>query len=390
MGDQPDLRQPGGFLPNGVFLLAAAQDQVDSQLLNSDSNEINSTDYLLFKNDEVSFCRDNMQYSLAIPRPEFPISKFQHQGSEDREFGLTQLTSDTESYMCMLKRRNRTWTVKLRKCELDSFWFFATSDLKTPYRDSWGVRRCNWLKCPRIPKLEREPIAYQVCEHGIAPAGFMMEYIPPVLADHVRALANSHVAPSIRKSVKNDPNVENVRFQMRLGEDIPPDEALNAKLLSRPVYLDQLRCQNRNNVRNWIDQMGASLAILHWACKLDGVGVEFHLAPKPKRKNPVLWMTHFGDCQTLEGEDETTAMAEAFFKNQAWPRPGSIFKKDLEESKDWGHHTWLRFMEAYSSTSGNVLRQAPKTQKGLPFLFLVKVMLMTNESKAEERKSSTD
>jgi hypothetical protein len=421
MTQEDTLNPPrwGIFLPYGPCGLTDAQEQVDRQLSNSDVNKTTSTKYMHFNSDKLPFCRDNKLYSIAIPRPVIPISNSRHLSLECEEFELTQLTSDTESYMCMLKRRNRTWTVKLSKhgpeymkrelrnhiCvfqNMDRFWLLATCHLETPVferakgkskgsaeQNQRKVKRWKWLRSPGVPRPESEAIVYRVCKQGIAPAGFMMDYIPPVLRDQVRALANSYIDPSIRKSVKDDPNVADVRFQIRFGEDTPPDEALNTKLLSRPVYREQLFHGKTVDVGILIEQMGASLAIIHWLCKLDGTGVEFHLAPELRRKSPTLWMTHFGDCQTLEGEDETTAMAEVFCSNPTWPQPGSHLMEDVKESRDWGHDAWLRFANAYFSTSNKCLGKPTETREGLPFTFLKKVERMSRQSKAGEQESST-
>jgi hypothetical protein len=282
------------------------------------------------------------------------------------------------------------------------FWLYAASHLQTLVSakakgKSKGSAEQNrrkamswkWLDDPYCPTPGIEAIVYRVCEQGIAPAGFIMNYIPPMLRDQVRALANTYIDPSIRKSVKDDPNVADVRFQIRFGEDTPPDEALSTKLLSRPVYRQQLYHGEKVDVGIMIDQMGVSLAIIHWLCKLDGAGVEFHLAPDRKRKSPVLWMTHFGDCQALEGEDETTAMAEVFCSNPTWPQPGSLLMEDTKESRVWRHNSWLRFANAYFTTSNKCLSQPVETREGLPFTFLRKVERMTRQSKAEEQESST-
>lgn len=128
-------------------------------------------------------------------------------------------------------------------------------------------------------------------------------------------------------------------------------------------------------MKNWIDGMGASLAILHWVCRFDGAGVEFHLAPKPNRKNPKLWMTHFGDCDTIKGPDDTTAMAKAFRNNPAWPQPQSISKERSDKMWRWREDTFKRFKYAYSSTSDYLLAESP-SQQHLPRRFLKKVECM--------------
>jgi hypothetical protein len=145
-------------------------------------------------------------------------------------------TLETEAFMSMLERGNRAWTVKLRKKfqdmktelrnhifvheNMSRLWCDATDHFKTEAHAN-GDRRYKSLPCPCIPKLEEKPIAYQCCYHHVLPTGLVMEYIPLVLPDHVRALANSYIDPSVLESVKNDPNVENVRFLLLLGEELP-------------------------------------------------------------------------------------------------------------------------------------------------------------------------
>ncbi|CAJ0547631.1 Ff.00g043850.m01.CDS01 [Fusarium sp. VM40] len=420
MGDQPVLQLPSslGVFRRRPFLLAVAQNQTDAHWYSARDDF--HTNYLFFSNNEIYACDRCRSDRIAVRRPEISTRNPQHQQSEKRQesekhqeseehqgpekhgFEMEWLAPETESLMCMLERRNRTWTVKLRKVLYDArkeirnhiyvsenmsrFWYNATEHFKTEARAS-GDKGYKSLPSPRIPRLEKNPIAYRCCDHGFLPAGLVMEHIPPVLPDHARALVNSYIAPSVRNSVKDDPNMENVRFLVRFGEQLPPYEALNTNLLSRPVYLDQLKRQNRHDVKNWIDGMGASLAILHWVCRFDGAGVEFHLAPKPNRKNPRLWMTHFGDCDTIKGPDDTTAMAKAFCNNPAWPQPQSISKECSDKMWRWREDTFKRFKYAYSSTSDYLLAESP-SQQHLPRRFLKKVECMKLDDQGIEYETS--
>ncbi|KAF4958492.1 hypothetical protein FGADI_2416 [Fusarium gaditjirri] len=225
-----------------------------------------------------------------------------------------------------------------------------------------------------IPDFVSEIILHDHEGQDIATAGYVTSYIPTLHPVHVRALVNTFLDPSIRESVKDDPNLSNVRFRVHLGMMAPPEDPTSARLLSRPVYLDQLVRESKESLGIWCEQMGIALAILHWECRLDAAGVKFYLAPD-KRSRMKLWMTNFGDCKPLQpGQDETKAMAKAVYDNSAWPR-SPINRNDAVGEQHWLVTCAYRsFTLGYAIASDKILaRDSTEYAKEYPTRFIRKL-----------------
>ncbi|KLP11482.1 uncharacterized protein FFB20_05224 [Fusarium fujikuroi] len=208
---------------------------------------------------------------------------------------------------------------------------------------------------PYVPDFVSEIIHKDHEGKDIATAGYVTDFIPPLHASTARALVGTFVDFSIQESVKNDPNLSNVRLQVQLGMMAPPDDPVSPRLLSRPVYLDQLLREAGQSVEVWCYQMGIALAILHWECRLDAAGVKFYLASQTKGRTK-LWMTNFGDCKPLRpGQDESKAMAKAVNENPVWPRWPS--KRDDVDGEEYRlkKRAYGSFIEAYFLASGKIL-----------------------------------
>ncbi|KAF9768334.1 hypothetical protein IL306_014402 [Fusarium sp. DS 682] len=276
-----------------------------------------------------------------------------------REYQLTKLPSHNDgSNMYIAQVGCRKYAVRLSNCskyvegelrnhtsvlwKMHVFWGIATKDFfYDPSEDAASKKkrkkaekRYPGYDIPKmeIPSFESEIIKRDHDRQDVAVAGIVTSFIPPLHPVHIRALVNTFLDPSIRESVLNDPNLSNVRFQVRLGEMSPPDEAKSTRLLSRPVYFDQILREARDFLPRWAVQMGMALAILHWACRLDATGVKFYLGLDPKRVK--IWMTNFGDCKPLQpNRDETFEMAQAIHNNPAWPRAPDRKYRQIDEEK---------------------------------------------------------
>ncbi|KAF5611209.1 uncharacterized protein FSUBG_2488 [Fusarium subglutinans] len=295
------------------------------------------------------------------------------------------IKKEVQNHISVVKKMNASWREATRD-------FYETHE-DIPTERSTGSERRNKRKLNRRskqPDVPHQPyVPYSVCEiirkdhegQDIPTAGYVTSFIPPLHPATVRALVNTFVDSSIQESVKNDPNLSNVRLQVQLGMMAPPDDPLSTRLLSRPVYLDQLLCEAEKYLEIWCEQMGIALAILHWECRLDAAGVKFYLAPE-KRGHTKLWMTSFGDCKPLQpGQDETKAMAKAIYDNPVWPR------SPLKRNKAHGKEYWLKmrtyesFIRAYTTASENILsRDSPESIKRYPIRFNEKLAFMSSGS----------
>ncbi|KAM0351865.1 hypothetical protein ACHAPU_002378 [Fusarium lateritium] len=243
---------------------------------------------------------------------------------------------------------------------------------------------------PRVPVPEERALVYRSCDSGSAITGFVMEYIPPIYADHARALASRFLDPKIREYVKSDPDLKQVRFLVQFGVFAPVDEPKDSRLSSRPVYLNQLWHEDPWFLGFCAKQMGATLAILHWACRLDAAGVKFHVSQT--RRRPGLWLTNFGDCKPLKTEDDTTAMAEACYNNLTWPRPECAYHYEEDSGAyECIEMPWTWFAHAYVSTSNAILVQhRGGPAKSLPMRFIGKVMSLAGGRKFSEGRRYED
>ncbi|KAF5586425.1 hypothetical protein FPCIR_7924 [Fusarium pseudocircinatum] len=234
---------------------------------------------------------------------------------------------------------------------------------------------------PYIPDFVSDVIHHDHEGQDIATTGYVTSFIPPFQPATVRALVGTFVDSRVRESVKNDPNLSNVRLRVHLGMMAPPDDPLSTRLLSRPVYLDQLQHEAEKFLEIWCEKMGVALAILHWRCSLDAAGVKFYLAPE-ERGHTKLWMTSFGDCKPLQpGQDETETMAKAVYNNTVWPRPPS--KRDCADGEKYELKmcAYESFVRAYATASNNILsKDSPEYIKRYPAQVFLKVLLMSSGS----------
>ncbi|KAF5630775.1 hypothetical protein F25303_9829 [Fusarium sp. NRRL 25303] len=291
-----------------------------------------------------------------------------------------------------IKREVQNHILVVKKMRLS--WGKATQDFDEvneddPSQRSTGSGGCNksilnrrssrldGLPPPYIPDFLSEIIQNGHEGKDIATAGYVTDFIPPLHASTARALVGTFVDFSIQESVKNDPNLSNVRLRVQLGMVAPPDDPLSPRLLSRPVYLDQLLREAEQSLEIWCNQMGIALAILHWECRLDAAGVKFYLASQAKGRTK-LWMTNFGACKPLQpGQDESKAMAKAVNENPVWPRSPS--KRDNVNGEEYRlkKRAYRSFIEAYFIASGKILPQdSPEYIGRYRFRFLRKLTSM--------------
>ncbi|KAF5702654.1 hypothetical protein FMUND_13380 [Fusarium mundagurra] len=383
-------------LPRVVTLLTQEDHTTETQ--EGESQYIISTEWNCDPRRLASYDGD-VSWSLHSPWPK-------------KEYQLTKLPSHSDSNIHTVQVGGRTYAVKLSDNpeaikrevqnhisivkEMNDSWSRATRDFyevheDTPTERRTGSGRGDKSKLnrrskkfdgpppPYIPDFVSEVIHHDHEGQNIPTAGYVTSFIPPFTPSTARAYVGIFVDSSIRKSVTNDPNVPNVRLQVHLGMMAPPDNHLSTRLLSRPVYLDQLHHEAEQHLEIWCEQMGIALAILHWDFRLDAAGVKFYLAPE-ERCHTKLWMTNFGDCKPLQpGQDETKAMAKAVYDNPVWPRP------PLKRDKAVGEKHWLKmcayesFIQAYATASDKILSEhSPEHIKRYPNRFSRKLFLMSS------------
>lgn len=193
--------------------------------------------------------------------------------------------------------------------------------------------------------------------------GYMMEYIHPLSEHHTKYLVRRHLTKSVQdravRSLKNGHFIAKVY----LGDIKPLSDRWNANLHGRAAYVDHLSSE-RVEVRALAATMGATLAILHWSCGVDGRGVEFVLG-RDNRGIVQLWLIDFADCKRflLSPDGVTTQLVGAVMDNEPfWPRDMNIQGVgDL-----WGY-----FRNAYMEVSGYIMRNERRRGiKRLPPLFM--------------------
>jgi hypothetical protein len=291
------------------------------------------------------------------------------------------IKKEVRNHMLVVKQMDLSWTQATRtfydKHDDPALEISTGSTRRDKGRFNRRCDRYQGPRSPHIPDFVSDVIHQDHEEQDIATAGYVTSFIPPFQQATVRAYVRTFVDSSIRESVKNDPNLSNVRLRVHLGMMAPPDEPLSTRLLSRPVYLDQLQHEAEQRLEIWCEMMGVALGILHWRCNLDAAGVKFYLAPG-KRGHTKLWMTDFGDCKPLQpGQDETKSMAEAVYNNTVWPRPP--LKRDNADGEKYKlkRCAFESFIRAYYIASDNILsRDSPEYIERYPALVSRELLLL--------------
>ncbi|KAF4451455.1 hypothetical protein F53441_5547 [Fusarium austroafricanum] len=301
-----------------------------------------------------------------------------------REYQLTSLPPNTGSNMYTIQVGCRTRAVKLSNCSdciktevrnhrsiqagIRIHWYTATQAFrKTKTKiypgpcdpESGTAKTLCGTKHVSLPTICVPNFEAEILEQGAETVtkGIVTRFIRPLNGAHARALVNTFLDPSIREAALNDPDLNNVRLRVFLGEVAPPDDAKSPRLLSRPVYLDQIIHEAGECIKQWAQQMGAALAVIHWCCHLDAKGIKFYLGTGC-RNRPKLWMTNFGGCQPPVSDTSQAAydLAEIISDNPAFPR--CPFPSTTKDTKDQYNHKlkiYHVFVEAYLAASRDIL-----------------------------------
>jgi hypothetical protein len=165
------------------------------------------------------------------------------------------------------------------------------------------------------------------------------------------------------------------------------------------LTLNHIECLNVDP-RHWADQIGHSLAILHWEACVDAHDVEFVLGSSPsqeraystyaevsklsprsqtkfrpnfKRRMIDLWVLDFNNCSQLNGtKDEIDHMVWAFYWNDPYfPLP----EAELSDDKA----LWYIFCKSYLDKSAKILELQPEKRR-LPEMFIDAVVKREQQS----------
>jgi hypothetical protein len=165
------------------------------------------------------------------------------------------------------------------------------------------------------------------------------------------------------------------------------------------LTLNHIECI-KADPRHWADQMGRSLAILHWEAGVDAHDVEFVLGSSPsqegqyatykevsklpprsqtqirpnfKRRMIDLWVLDFNNCRLLnDTEDEIDHMVWAFYWNDPYfPLPEAELSEDRA--------LWDVFRKSYLNKSAKILALKPEKHR-LPDMFINAVIQREQQS----------
>ncbi|KAM0366286.1 hypothetical protein ACHAPZ_002586 [Fusarium culmorum] len=181
--------------------------------------------------------------------------------------------------------------------------------------------------------------------------GFPVSKVHPLLPDHLRALINTFCDPSVRDCLLNDPDLENAKLFLRIGQVSPRYEHLNTNL-SRPVYFNQFVNAACCDLEKRVKQMGVALAIIH-RTGYDAAGVEIQIAFHPKTRKVSMSVESFTQCKkpcSLSPNLEYD-LGLAIAHNPTWPRPpGADGFVDYDSPLALGASVvWETFRDAYMS-----------------------------------------
>lgn len=159
-----------------------------------------------------------------------------------------------------------------------------------------------------VPNVRDEDPSMTVLPSGHG--GFCMEYIAPMQTPECKRVLTRWFSPT--KTLEDPPLTEQFweagqrlwngyefRFCLRLGDIHGPDmpNPTSGMLQHFPASFKFLR-ENTEPVREYASMMGKALAVLHWACRLDGMGVKFILS-QDRTGSCAVYLTDFGHCTDL-------------------------------------------------------------------------------------------
>ncbi|KAL8828240.1 MAG: hypothetical protein Q9170_006684, partial [Blastenia crenularia] len=192
--------------------------------------------------------------------------------------------------------------------------------------------------------------------HRDAPRSmFVTERIPPVAKEARDALIELYfdTSDAVQEAAKADPDNNDCLVRIYLGERESREEQCCTSLRNFPLRLNMIQDIGLD-VDDLATSMAIGLAIIHWECQVDALGVEFVLGgsrrgkdtdddrpedysrmdmppreviassdKEPRRSQ--MWMLGFGKASTfaLTKEEVTTRLVPAFLGNDPYyPRPG--------------------------------------------------------------------
>ncbi|KAI9888579.1 MAG: hypothetical protein M1814_006626 [Vezdaea aestivalis] len=200
------------------------------------------------------------------------------------------------------------------------------------------------------------------------------------------------LSPTEKRTLLSKP----LHLHIHLNNSPCPSSATNPPPHPYPLRLHQMQTLDLDT-HSWTESMASALAILHWRCNLDGLGVKFLLGGTPndppsgrpqwkpgmrgdRTMRAQLWMNGFGRCMTFSkdvaGLDEAVV---AFKKNAFFPSPL------LGEGR--GGLLWRAFRTRYLVTSKQLL-ESEEGQESLAEAFVR--MVEGGEGPAEERFDDAD
>ncbi|KAF4580888.1 calcineurin-like phosphoesterase [Ophiocordyceps camponoti-floridani] len=213
--------------------------------------------------------------------------------------------------------------------------------LETLERDNLRIHTHRWNLPWCIEFLHAQdsfswaPILAQMPAGSRSCRALILERIPPFPEIIRKVLIGKYCPRLLQNAALDDVDNEDCLIRPYLGYrgGRPCQQGGNFSLRDLPLYLDQMEELGLDQF-HYANAMAEALAFLHWKAQVDGLGVEFVLAPN--RTNPpnqgngsflgdhTLWMLDFECCKpiltTAEGVDKAV---DAFFMNDPYfPRPG--------------------------------------------------------------------
>jgi hypothetical protein len=221
-------------------------------------------------------------------------------------------------------------------------------------------------------------------------------------------------------SLKADASNKDCLVRIYLGKRRERPNNLFFQLRNFNLHLDQME-ELQLDANEFASAIGEALAVVHWACHIDGNDVEFVLGsspsviaqphmilPKPlslkqasaldvntstwdahlndfKRRTMWVWMLDFNRCKGFAKDTNELLMqlVHSFFRNDPYfPRPFPSQPKDA--------FLWTTFRKSYELTSAECFKRklSPEKHSDLPMLFMN--MVEAEQKKRMESKLRTE
>ena len=244
--------------------------------------------------------------------------------------------------------------------------------------------------------LTRLPTGYSSCN------ALCSERIPPLPQEVRHRLIDRYCPPTLIEAIRDDDRNRDCLVRPYLGKRKVQNQARKApklpcfSLRNLPLHLNQVE-DLQLPILKYAQAMAETLAMMHWAAKIDASDIEFVLGAIPPQTGIVeahnvyphsilgshaLWVLDFDCCKPMTMDDAGIEQAaHAFIINDPYfPRPtiGARF---------FDNTPWIDFRDRYLECSQKLVTAHGENCLSLPAKFIARVVERHHELHKAKRES---